>query len=192
MFTGIVEYVGEVREIKIFDGFNKIFVYCPEFADCKLGSSIALNGACMTLVKVIDDSILEFDAIDESLLLTNFSDLLVGAKINLEKSLRLDSLIDGHIVTGHIDFAATLKKIVNQDYYFDMKEGYRKYIAHKGSITINGVSLTVSGVDENEFKVSLIPATLNNTNLCLIDVGSRVNIEIDILARYLENLISSK
>jgi riboflavin synthase len=192
MFTGIVKCLGEVVEILDFENGIKIFVKCPELSSYHLGGSIMINGACMTLVSVAKNEILEFEVIKESLRLTNLGLIKIGDKVNLEPSLTLNSLIDGHLVTGHIDFMAELVNLKDYECYFSYESAYGKYIALKGSITVNGVSLTVSGKETDYFKVSLIPKTLNDTNLGLLSLGDKVNIEIDILARYLENINKTK
>lgn len=188
MFTGIVMCIGEVVKITEFDNGIKLFIKCSKLAGYHLGGSIMLNGACMTLVSVQNSEVLEFEVINESLRLTNLGLLKPNDKVNLESSLTLNSLIDGHIVTGHIDFMAELIKIENYEYYFSYSPDYSKYIALKGSIAINGVSLTVSEKKSDYFKVSLIPKTLDDSNLGLLKATDKVNIEIDILARYLENI----
>lgn len=188
MFTGIVMCIGEVVKITEFENGIKLFIKCSKLAGYHLGGSIMLNGACMTLVSVRDSEVLEFEVINESLRLTNLGLLKPNDKVNLESSLTLNSLIDGHIVTGHIDFMAELIKIENYEYYFSYSPDYSKYIALKGSIAVNGVSLTVSEKKSDYFKVSLIPKTLEDSNLGLLKATDKVNIEIDILARYLENI----
>jgi riboflavin synthase len=187
MFTGIVKYVGEVVELKKVQNCTRLVVKCDQLLDYEIGGSIAVNGVCLSLVS-IDSGFLEFDVIEETLNRSNLEYLEVSDELNLEPSLKLQDGLDGHLVTGHIDFTSELVKIEENEYFFSIDMNYKKYFVTKGSVCINGVSLTVSGVYENMFKVSLIPLTLEQTNLKNLKVKSKVNIEVDLIARYIEGL----
>lgn len=191
MFTGIVKYLRQVKSVKVVQDHLRIVVDAPELLKNPLGSSIMVNGACLTLVSTEEDY-LNFDVISESLNNTNLGLLKIDDFVNLEPSLSLKDGIDGHLVTGHVDFKAKFLKVSDSnEYYFELPKTYTKYIALKGSVTVNGISLTVSEVsDAHYFKVSLIPATLNHTNFQFLTVSSLVNVEVDLLARYMEKLIS--
>lgn len=187
MFTGIVRYLGQVDSLKEVQNHLKIFVKCDELLSYALGGSIMVNGACLSLVSV-DSGSLEFDVIKESINKTNLGDLRVGDYVNLEPSLTLSDKLDGHMVSGHVDFVSKLLKVEGNEYFFEVNSDYKKYIVMKGSVCLNGVSLTVSGVFEDSFKVSLIPLTIKDTDFQYLQVGDKVNVEIDIIARYLESL----
>ena len=190
MFTGIVKYLAEVKSAEMVQGSMRLEVECLELANLPLGSSICINGACMTLVSVLGNN-LSFDVISESLDKTNLGSLKFGDYVNLEPSLTLTDGIDGHLVTGHVDYIAELVQINDlNEYYFSLNKDYSRFVALKGSVTINGVSLTVSELTSDYFKVSLIPTTLKETNLQFLKVGSKVNIEVDLIARYLDRLIT--
>lgn len=191
MFTGIVKYLGVVKSAKFEQDVFKLKVSCKNLLNAELGSSIMVNGACLTLAS-LDADLLNFDVIAESVQKTNLGLLKDGDLVNLEASLTLETGIDGHLVTGHIDFTTKLININDlNEYFFELNSEYAKYVVLKGSICINGVSLTVSNVDKDSFKVSLIPTTLNSTNLKFLQVGEFVNVEIDLIARYLEKLIKN-
>ncbi len=190
MFTGIVRNLGIVKSVKVLQGYNRIVVEAPGLDMVREGDSIMINGACMTLVDQ-EESLFSFDVIEESLKLTNFGELVVGSMVNLETSLRLQDTVDGHLVTGHVDFVTRLLKINElNEYYFEINQDFAKYIALKGSVCLNGVSLTVSELTDKHFRVSLIPATIEHTNFKSMQVGDLVNVEIDLIARYLERLTS--
>jgi riboflavin synthase len=187
MFTGLVKTLGEVIEINE-QSFGKTIVVKPvNDLDTSLGDSVAVNGVCLTVVS--NDDNLVFDVMKESLEVTDLGNLNVGFTVNLETSMKLSDLVGGHLVSGHVDFVSELLEISDNDYWFKIADGYEKYIVLKGSVTVNGVSLTVSGVEEDSFRVSLIPETLDRTNFRYLDEGCSVNVEIDLVARYLEKLV---
>ena len=193
MFTGLIEAVGEVEKFFLNDVGARIKFRCGsdcDFSDVKAGDSIAVNGVCLS-VTAVDLPFFEADIMNETLKLTNLKNLKKGNEINLERSLKFNSRLDGHIVSGHIDTIAKVKSIV--------KEGFSKkiifacdtdLIVKKGSIAINGVSLTVSDLRKDCFEVSLIPETINNTNLKKIKVGDIVNIEYDLFAKYIKKFFN--
>lgn len=196
MFTGIIEEIGEVKSFVKDSNGATIVVGCKDvLKDTKLGDSIAINGCCQTVVDLGQD-FLSARVSDETLDITNFSSLKSGDKVNLERALTLSSRLGGHIVSGHIDCVGKLVKEEQlTDFYnldFEIPKPQEKYVVYKGSITINGISLTVAKIDENIFRVAIIPHTYNNTNLCYLKIGDCVNIETDILGKYVEKLLSAK
>lgn len=208
MFTGIVETTGKIKKIE--DRNGKIYftivvkesgrnprgavsagaVYAKNFLrDVKIGSSIACDGVCLTVVKKTKDSFV-VELMPETLRLTKFGQAKIGDWLNLEKSLKIGERLDGHFVMGHIDGTGIVDKIIqDRDYreiIIKVPSKLMKYLALKGSVSVNGVSLTISGAGKNKFKVSLITHTLQVTNLSVLRIGDKVNLEIDMLARYLE------
>jgi len=190
MFTGIIENTGKVVEIKQ-NGENLIFKFEAKI-EKKLGSSILVNGTCLTVIS-FDDNFFSVEAIPETLRLTNLGTLKLGDVVNLEESMKIGQTLDGHFVSGHVDFTSTVISIDPDGDHsvkitFSIPEEKIKFFAYKGSVAINGVSLTISDTTNNSISVSLIPYTLERTNLSKLQVGSTVNIEIDLLMRYLEKL----
>lgn len=192
MFTGIIEEVGKISRFENNFVNALITIQCHKILDdVKLGDSIAINGVCQT---VIDFSKNNFtvEVSKETLDVTTFPDLKIGDFVNLERALTPNSRLGGHIVQGHIDKnAKLLKKELSGEFcnlYFETDN--TRLIVPKGSIAINGVSLTVAEVNETCFKIAVIPHTLENTNLKLLEIGDNVNIETDILGRYVEKFLS--
>lgn len=188
MFTGIIERTGVVQKIIK----NCLVIEARGFlSDVKIGDSIAVNGTCLTVIESDGDSF-KIELMPETLRLTSFSNLKEGDEVNLEKSLRLDDKLDGHFVLGHIDGVGVIKEIKKEEEFVDLiisaPENLRKYIARKGAIAVNGVSLTIAEDLKDSFRVSLITHTREVTNLKDIKEGDLVNLEVDILARYLEKL----
>ena len=193
MFTGIIDHNGEI--IKITKKRNKdisIFVltrFKPK--DIKLGSSICCNGVCLTVCKIkkLKNKLeLSFDVSNETINCTNFSKLKIGSKINLEKSLRMGDEISGHFVFGHVDGVSkllTIKRIKgSHQLKFSKSKKLSKYIAKKGSIAVDGVSLTINSTDSKSFSVNIVPYTWEHTNFNKLKVNSLINVEVDMLARY--------
>ena len=193
MFTGIIDHNGEI--IKITKKRNKdisIFVltkFKPK--DIKLGSSICCNGVCLTVCKIkkLKDKLeLSFDVSNETINCTNFSKLKIGSKINLEKSLRMGDEISGHFVFGHVDEVSKLLSIKrikgSHQLKFSKSKKLSKYIAKKGSIAVDGVSLTINSSDSKSFSVNIVPYTWEHTNFNKLKVNSLINVEVDMLARY--------
>lgn len=196
MFTGIVEETG------------KVVAFTPEaeawrlqieartvLAGVALGDSIAVNGCCLT-VAGIDGQRLRFDVLEETRRLTNFSALAAGSPVNLERSLRFDGKVGGHFVTGHIDGLGTIEVIEprGKDVYLRLRApaGSSRYLVHKGSIAIDGISLTVAEVDGDALAVWLIPTTMTVTNLGSRRAGDLVNLEFDLLGKYVEKLLATR
>ena len=192
MFTGLIEELGQVSELHKEGSNLNLKIDCKEVLnDIELGASIAINGVCQTVTK-FDDSGFWVTAIKETLELTNFNDLELGSKVNLERCLRPSDRLGGHIVQGHVDSVANLDRIAildgSYELFFNIAKGASRYIIHKGSIAINGISLTVAGVTEDEVKVCIIPKTWELTNLAQLKPGDKVNIEVDQIAKYVEKL----
>ena len=182
MFTGIVEEIGILRSIN----GSTITIQCKKVLEnTQLGDSIAINGCCQTVVLMTSDTF-SANVSDETFRITNFKNMKIGDKVNLERALTPSTRMGGHIVQGHIDLVG---KYLG-DMRFEVDDS--KYIVYKGSITVNGVSLTVAKLDGNIFSVAVIPHTLENTNLKNLRVGDLVNIETDILGRYVEKFLSVK
>lgn len=196
MFTGIVEEIGIVKNFSKTSGNAELCVSCHKVLDgTKLGDSIAINGVCQTVVD-IQQSSFTVQISNETLSVTNLSRLQSGEKVNLERALTLSSRLGGHIVSGHVDSQGKLLNIQkHSDFYdleFEIPTSQAKYIVQKGSITINGISLTVAKVTDNKIKIAIIPHTYTNTNLCELKSGDYVNIETDILGKYVEKILSAK
>ncbi len=184
MFTGIVEEIGK---IKSFDG-RKLVVECKKVLEnTKLGDSIAIDGCCQTVVDLTSNSFTA-DVSQETVSITTFKNFKSGQNVNLERALTPTSRIGGHIVQGHVDGKG--KYLGNMT--FEIPKELDRYVVYKGSITVNGVSLTVAKCQNNIFSIAIIPHTLENTNLKDLKVGDFVNIETDILGRYVEKFLSTK
>ena len=197
MFTGIIQAQGSIKEIRLSNK-GAVFIFNTnslDLSDVTIGDSIAVNGVCLTVTQ-IDKNSFSADVSQETLNCSTFSQLKKGQNINFEKSLRLDQGIDGHVVSGHVDGVGkvTLIPIEGESTRMKIKvdDNLIKYIAKKGSICINGVSLTVNEIDGNVFGVNIVPHTFSVTTLDELKVNSQVNIEIDIIARHIEQLLNQK
>lgn len=194
MFTGIVESVGHIQDLKPMDGDLRLLVATGKLnmSDIKLGDSIAVNGVCLT---VIDFNSTTFwaDVSGETLRCTTFKNLKIGQRVNLEKALMPMTRLGGHIVSGHVDGLGQIQEIkqVARSIFvkINAENTLTKYIAAKGSITVDGTSLTVNAVNGSEFELNIIPQTLSETVFGDYKVGQKVNLEVDLLARYLERLL---
>lgn len=195
MFTGIIAAVGSVREVHPSAGGVRIAIDAGALplADLKIGDSIAVNGACLTVVSMNGQQ-LQFDVSRETLACT--AGYAQGAAVNLEKSLRLSDRLDGHLVSGHVDGVGSVVGFDaagdNRKLVIEAPREIAKYIARKGSVAVNGVSLTVNTVEGVRFEINLIPHTLAATNLHALTAGTKINIEVDMLARYAERLTAFK
>lgn len=188
MFTGIVETVGRVRSIEQADDVARIEVEASAVCEgVALGDSIAVNGACLT-VAALDGGVLSFDAVRETLECTNLGNLEAGSDVNLERALRADGRLDGHIVQGHVDATGTVARLERQGddvcFHVDCGGELANMLVDKGSVTIDGVSLTVVKTRPDGFHVVLIPHTLKETTLGARKPGERLNLEADILGKY--------
>lgn len=196
MFTGIIEEVGILEEIITGNGFGVMKVKCNTvLEDTKIGDSIATNGVCLT-VREKDGFSFSADVMGETLAKTNLGSLKIGDKLNLERALRLSDRLGGHIVSGHIDGIGEIVSIEEKSdgtwFIISASQDVLRYIIYKGSISIDGISLTVAYVDKQVFKVSVIPHTLENTILCNKNINSKVNLECDLVGRYIEKLFVQK
>ena len=197
MFTGIIQAQGNIKEIRASNK-GAVFVLNSNslyLSDISIGDSIAVNGVCLTVTQ-LDKNYFSSDISQETLDCTTFSQLKKGQNINLEKSLRLNQGVDGHIVSGHVDGVGKITLIAIEGDSTRMKikvdDNLVKYIVKKGSICVNGVSLTVNEIDGNVFDVNIVPHTFSVTTLDELKVNSQVNIEIDIIARHIEQLLNHK
>ncbi len=195
MFTGLIEETGKVIDIQKTAETLYISIQCSDVLNgLRIGDSIAVNGACQTVIEMNNDSFKVF-ASSETLKITNFNILKAGDIVNLERALKLSDRLDGHLVTGHIDSTGILKNIdMNGDNItitVDVNSAIAGQIVKKGSVALNGISLTVSDILEGCFKVAIIPHTFNNTNLKYLKRGSVINIETDIIAKYVEKYLLS-
>ena len=191
MFTGIVESLGKVEEI-IQDGSNVDFaISSPISHELKIDQSISHNGVCLTVTKV-DDGKHWVTAIDETLKKSNLGNIEIGHQVNLERCMKVDGRFDGHIVQGHVDTIATVKEISDENgsWLFTFKLAESGLVVEKGSICINGTSLTCFGVDKKSFSVAIIPYTFEHTNFNQLKVGSTVNIEFDIIGKYIHLIVN--
>lgn len=184
MFTGIVEEVGIIKKITE----SQISVECKKvLEDTKIGDSIAVNGVCQTVTEMSSNSF-SAKVSDETMRVTNFSQSRQGSNVNLERALTLSSRLGGHIVSGHIDCMAKFVKF--EPMTFELCADVEKYIVKKGSVTVNGVSLTVANITGKVFNIAIIPHTLAETNLQDLKIGDFVNIEVDVFAKYVEKILS--
>tara|TARA_B100000282_G_scaffold117585_1_gene83732 strand:- start:85 stop:702 length:618 start_codon:yes stop_codon:yes gene_type:complete len=203
MFSGIIAALGVVKNITYDDIYSFDIeikkINLEEFEESnnliKIGCSISCSGVCLTLTKK-KYNILTFDVSKETMNKTNLSNWKIGDLVNLERALRVGDEIGGHFVTGHVDTVLELQKIIEEDgsriLYIKLNDEISPYIASKGSITIEGISLTVNEVNNDYFNVNIIPFTWDNTNLSKIKVNDFVNVEIDLLSRYLVNYQKQK
>lgn len=195
MFTGLIEETGQIKNIKYEQNSAYITIKAQKVLDgIKIGDSISINGACQTVISFSSNEFTVF-ASKETLSVSTFSEFINGKIVNLERALRLCDRIDGHIVSGHIDGIAAIEKIdkfsQNVEIYFNTEKKLLNQIVRKGSITIDGISLTVAEVTDTNFKVAVIPHTFENTNFHTLKTGDRVNLETDIIAKYIEKYLSS-
>lgn len=197
MFTGIIEAVGSVvlKQAKGGDLKVRIATANLDLGDVKLGDSIAVNGVCLTVIEQFADGF-SADISNETVAHTRWNDIEVGESVNLEKAMMPTSRLGGHIVSGHVD---GLAQVVDRQedarsirFKVSAPENLAKYIAHKGSITVDGVSLTVNAVNGNVFELNIVPHTAKETTLYGFQPGRVVHIEVDVIARYLERLISGQ
>jgi riboflavin synthase len=192
MFTGLVQGIGSVAGIERSDDGARVTIATPLVAELATGDSIAINGVCLTAVELDGDSFAA-DAMNETLARTSLGDLVPGSQVNLELPLRATDRLGGHVVQGHVDGLGSILDVTDDGFARRIRIGagpeVLRYIVEKGSIAVDGVSLTVTEVDDRSFTVSLIPETLQRTNLGAVDTGRRVNLEVDVLAKYVEKLM---
>jgi len=193
VFTGIVEAVGEIVAIDATDDLTHLSVAAPGIAsEAEVGDSVAVNGACLTVTAALGDT-LRFDAIQETLDKTSLGALSVGSRVNLERALLAGGRLDGHIVQGHVDGVGLVSGLERSGddvrLFVGCAPEIAQFLVPKGSVAIDGVSLTVVGVDEAGFDVALIPHTLEVTTLGGLRAGDRVNVEVDVLGKYVKRYL---
>ena len=191
MFTGIIENTGVVKEI-ISTGTNKTFwITSPLSAELKVDQSVSHNGVCLT-VEAIENGMHRVTAIEETLVKTQLNQWAINTQINVERCMQMNGRLDGHIVQGHVDTVATcIAAIVKEgswEYSFQIANNFAALIIEKGSIAINGISLTIFNVGHNLFSVAIIPYTFNNTNMQFLKKGDLVNIEFDMIGKYINRM----
>ena len=195
MFTGIIEELGTVKKIEKNKGNIHLTIEAKFTPELRIDQSVAHNGVCLTVISIKDDQY-SVIAIKETLEKTNLRNLIAGDKINLERCMKLGDRLDGHIVQGHIDLTATCTKIETLDgsWIFKFKyakESFTETTVEKGSITINGTSLTVVDSKESEFSTCIIPYTFENTSFKYLKEGGQVNIEFDVIGKYVARMMKS-
>lgn len=196
MFTGIIEEVGIVKSIgKSNQGLELEVVTSKVIENTLIGDSIAVNGVCLTVTN-ITKGIICFDVMNETVKKTNLIDLKTGAMVNLERATAVTTRFGGHIVSGHIDFKSKIESVKDDGFAkiisLPIPIDSRKYFVDKGSVCLNGVSLTIASIKKSSLQVSIIPHTKVNTNLLTCKNGSVVNVEVDIIGKYVENLAANK
>lgn len=195
MFTGIIQEVGKVKEISIASN-PFISVFSEKISPvAEIGESISVNGVCLSLVKK-EKNLLYFDLSQETLKKTNISYLRPSSSVNLERSLTLSTPLGGHLILGHVDGTAKVLSIKKVGYgkrvRFSLSPDLKKWAVEKGSIAVNGVSLTIAELGRNYFEVELIPITLEQTNLGVLKTGDLVNVEMDIIGKYVEKFLEGR
>ncbi len=194
MFTGLVEEVGKIKSVE--RGGSLLKIECSKvIEDVKEGDSVAVNGVCLTVVAV-GDNCLSFDVSSETLKRSNLSRLRTGSAVNLERALRVGDRLGGHILQGHVDTVVRVLGMRRERggfyrFLFELPYNFRTLVVEKGSIGIDGISLTVAEVKGNAFSVAVIPHTYENTNLRERKVGDRVNVEFDIIGKYVRAMVEA-
>lgn len=201
MFSGIVEQAIEVVALRHEEGNLHITLRCPFADELIIDQSISHNGVCLTVVSLPGDGTYTVTAIKETLDRSNLGDLKVGDLVNVERSMKINGRLDGHIVQGHVDTTAVCKGVEPADgswyysfkYNVDATMASKGYVTvEKGSVCVNGVSLTVCDSEKDSFRVAIIPYTHDHTNFCRIEKGTKVNLEFDIIGKYLARLMEFK
>jgi riboflavin synthase len=196
MFTGIIEEMGSVKALRHEAGAARLVVSASTvLGDTALGDSICVNGVCLTVVDM-DKSGFTADVAVETLKVTNLGELKAGAKVNLERALRLSARIGGHLVSGHVDAVGRIRERREEGngwrIYIDAPDAVSRYVIKKGSIAVDGISLTVADVDKKGFSIAMIPHTAKLTTLGFKSAGDSVNLEADIIGKYVERLLSGR
>lgn len=197
MFTGIIEAIGKIKTMQTSDKGARMTIDCGQLdmTDVKLGDSIATNGVCLTVV-AFDNNSFTADVSLETLQRSGLSLYQIGDGVNLEKAMLPTTRFGGHIVSGHVDGVSNIVSIAangnSVDYWINMPDNLAPYIAEKGSITIDGISLTVNSVSDNAFRLTIVPHTMEKTIMSDYWVGRQINLEVDVMARYVERLLHKK
>ena len=194
MFTGIVEEVGEITDVRVAGSNREIIVRAGMTGELRIDQSVSHNGVCLTVVELMGDRY-RVTAVEETLKRSNLGALKAGDGVNLERSLRIGDRLDGHMVQGHVDTTATCLAVEERDgswwYTFALPEEKHLLVA-KGSICLNGVSLTIAGLTAMSFSVAIIPYTFAHTTFHALKAGDRVNVEFDVLGKYVERMITAR
>lgn len=199
MFTGLVEAIGTARDFRRTGAVMRLSIECPEIApELVYGQSVAVSGACLTVVsrerELFDAGVFDVEMMPETMGRTRFASLSRDTKLNLERALRADGRLDGHLVLGHVDGTATFERMTGTAQtvtaWFRVSPDVARYVVPKGSVAVDGVSLTVIGAESARFSVGLIPTTLKGCTLGELRPGETVNIETDILGKYVERLLN--
>jgi len=197
MFTGIIEAVGHLKAINTSGDGARVTVATGtlDLSDVKLGDSIATNGICLTVV-ALDNASFSADVSSETLTRTGFAHYQIGSPVNLEKAMLPTTRFGGHMVSGHVDAVSEITSIEHKgnsiDYWLTMPAELSAYIAEKGSITIDGTSLTVNSLTQDKFRLTIVPHTTEQTIISKYQVGTQVNLEVDLIARYIERLLTKQ
>lgn len=194
MFTGIIQAIGSISKIDSSGPDSRIVFKAGKMKldDVKIGDSISVNGVCLSITEKTKDSF-SSDLSSETLSLTTFEEIRANSKVNLEKAMNFSSKVNGHLIAGHVDGVGVIKEMKKDGrsilIIIEFPGELEKYIPKKGSIAIDGVSLTVNGTKENTFSINIIPHTLSGSIISEYNIGTKVNIEVDLIARYLEKLL---
>ncbi len=196
MFTGLIEEIGKLALIENIPGGKRIKIYASKIlCDAKVDDSICVNGVCLTVTRYENDHFW-VDAVGDTLDKTTISKLRTGAELNLERALRLSDRLGGHILQGHANGIGSVTQItkLGENYFMEITvpAEFEKYIIQEGSIAVDGISLTIARLNGNKVGLSVIPHTWNGTNLKSRKIGDNVNIEVDIIAKYVEKLLTGK
>jgi len=195
MFTGLIEDLGSVRALELDDSGARLRVATRLTGELGEGDSIAVNGVCLTATEVCEDAFTA-EVMSETLRRSSLGALRAGAAVNLELALRAGDRLGGHVVQGHVDGTGTVLAIRPEGFSrvldIEVEPDLRRYLVEKGSVALDGVSLTVSALTESGFAVSLIPETLQRTGLGEVEVGAELNVEVDVLAKHVERLMGSR
>ena len=194
MFTGIIEAIGNISKIESNGPDSRIVFKAGRMKldDVKIGDSMSVNGVCLSIIEKTKDSF-SSDLSRETLSLTTFMEMRANSKVNLEKAMSFSSRVNGHFIAGHVDGVGVIKGMRNDGrsilILIEFPGELEKYISKKGSISVDGVSLTINGTKENTFSINIIPHTLSGSIISEYNIGTKVNIEVDLIARYLEKLV---
>ena len=196
MFTGIIEEMGSVKTLQRQGGAARLTIAASTvLEDTVVGDSICVNGVCLTVVHMTPHEF-SADVAVETLSVTNLGDLKTGTKVNLERALQLSARIGGHLVSGHVDAVGRIREKREEGngwrIFFDSPESVLRYVIKKGSVAIDGISLTVADVDQSGFSIAMIPHTAKLTTLGFKSAGDRVNLEADVIGKYVERLLSGR
>ena len=196
MFTGIVEGIGTVGDVRTHGEAISLVVACGELASgVQHGDSVCVNGVCLTATRVSDTADIVFDAVKETVSRSTVGMWSPGMRVNIERSVTPQTRMGGHIVQGHVDGTARVTRIERRqsglDMFFEAEPSYWHYVVEKGSIAVDGVSLTVAEMADTRFRIAVVPYTLEHTNLASRAVGDKVNVETDVLGRYVLRLLAA-